>query len=470
MAVLLFAVSFTPPAAPLNLMRPERAQQKEPTVTEDPRLSKLPPAQRERGRALLGERDETKRAALVAALGKKDPLATMEFMLTLLETEPSAAVRRAIINSIGELSQPQVHQALERCVSSDADAGVALLALEKLRQQQMSNLKELLTRRIETAQRSGDPAVGRLLAQGQERWISLVNGTMLPSFLRASPPVFSLKGSDRSIRVLTLGDFGYGASENRSLAGEPQKRVAVAMLQAQRAQPFDFALTLGDNFYPDGMLSPTDARWVTLWQELYDPLGLKFYATLGNHDWHAEDSPAAEILYSQSSQSWRLPSPYYTFTAGPAQFFALDTNEVSEAQLLWLKEALTQSRAPWKVVYGHHPIYSGGEHGDNPTLIEKLLPLLKGQADVYLAGHDHDMQHLKPEGTLHFFVNGAGGAVLRPSPPGERTIFSLSSNGFATLEVDAQKLAVTFFGTDLKRLYSYTLSKPASAAHQGAHR
>src|SRR6266705_140231 len=69
------------------------------------------------------------------------------------------------------------------------------------------------------------------------------------------------------------------------------------------------------------------------------------------------------------------PSPYYTFSAGPAQFFALDTNEVSEAQLLWLDAELKKSSAKWKLVYGHHPIYSDGRHGDSQVLIEKLLPL-----------------------------------------------------------------------------------------------
>jgi len=231
------------------------------------------------------------------------------------------------------------------------------------------------------------------------------------------------------------------------------------MLKSQQERKFDFALTLGDNFYPDGMFSPTDERWQTLWQDLYSPLGLTFYATLGNHDWHASDSPAAEILYSTTNANWRLPAPYYTFTAGPVQFFALDTNEVSEAQLIWLKEALAQSQAIWKVVYGHHPIYSGGEHGDNRVLIGKLLPVLKGKANVYLAGHDHDMQHLKPEGDLNFFVNGAGGAKLRASPAYERTLFSASKNGFATLEADNGKLEIKFFDTELRQLYRYELAR-----------
>jgi hypothetical protein len=235
--------------------------------------------------------------------------------------------------------------------------------------------------------------------------------------------------------------------------------VAAAMLQAHRQSPFDFGLTLGDNFYPDGMESPTDDRWKTLWSELYEPLGLKFYATLGNHDWHHSDSPAAEILYSQQSQSWRMPAPYYTFTAGPVQFFALDTNEISEAQLLWLRAALGESRARWKVVYGHHPIYSAGQHEDNPKQIERLLPELKGRADVFLAGHDHDLQHLKPEGGIHFFVNGGGGARIRRIEPNTRSLFAHSANGFAMIEADARTLAVKFIGTDLKTLYEYTLTK-----------
>jgi tartrate-resistant acid phosphatase type 5 len=55
---------------------------------------------------------------------------------------------------------------------------------------------------------------------------------------------------------------------------------------------------------------------------------------------------------------WRFPAPYYTFTAGPVQFFAVDTTEISEAEVLWLDRAIGASTARWKVVYGHHPIFA----------------------------------------------------------------------------------------------------------------
>ncbi len=446
----------------------QQRRQSGAAVTSKPDVKMLPPALRARGQAALDEKDEQKRAGLIGDLADDETAAALNFVRAVLETDPSAAVRREIIDELHDKrevqSEPRFWQALERLAASDADAGTAIAALDKLRARRMSELHKLLARRMELARRNNDEKAQRLLAREDERWISLVNGTMLPAFLRESPPVFSLKEADQPVRVITLGDFGYGAPDNRRLAGEGQKQVAAAMLQSHRQSPFDFGLTLGDNFYPDGMESPADDRWKTLWSELYEPLGLKFYATLGNHDWHHADSPAAEILFSQQSRSWRMPAPYYTFTAGPVQFFALDTNEVSEAQLLWLKGALSEGRARWKVVYGHHPIYSAGQHKDNQRLIERLLPELKGRVDVFLAGHDHDLQHLKPEGGVHFFVNGGGGARVRKIEPNARSLFAHSAYAFATIEADARALAVKFIGTDLKTIYEYTLTKPDAAA------
>ncbi|MCA1606379.1 MAG: metallophosphoesterase, partial [Acidobacteria bacterium] len=214
----------------------------------------------------------------------------------------------------GRHSHPQIRQALEHHAAADADASVSILALEKLRVQQTGAIEQMLMRRLEMARRSGDEAALRQLASEHERWISLIKGTMLPAFMRVVPPQFSLKAIDQPVRVLAFGDFGNGSNE--------QKQVAAGMLRYHQRTPFDFAITLGDNFYSKGMESPVDPRWKSWWAELYDPLGIKFYATLGNHDWGLADSPAAEILYSERSSSWRMPAPYYTFTAGPVQFFA----------------------------------------------------------------------------------------------------------------------------------------------------
>jgi len=268
--------------------------------------------------------------------------------------------------------------------------------------------------------------------------------------LQVAPEPFSLKGAGQPIRVLAFGDFGDGSQDQRD--------VATSMLLFHRQRPFDFAITLGDNFYNKGMKGVDDPRWKTRWDQLYDPLGIQFYATLGNHDYGFQESPEAEILYSKKSPSWRMPATQYTFTAGWVQFFAIDSAVMTPYQLEWLKKALDSSFYGWKVVYGHHPIYSHGQHGDNQELIRELLPVIKERADVYLAGHDHDMQHLKPEGNLHFFVSGTGGK-LRPTKPGPRSLFAKSALGFSVLEADKSSLKMTFVGKTLQPLYEYTLKK-----------
>ena len=443
----------------LSSIESASAQQAPPSATSREAshaflAAKLPASLRADGIALLSQTDDAQRARMTRDLCGKPPAQVTPFLLAVLETDPSSQVRNVIVDRLGRQSHPGIREALRRCTVSDPDAGVAMLALERLRSHEIQDLSALLKQRMEMAKASGDAAGFKRLAQEQERWISLARGTMLPSFLRVVPAPFSLVPPESPIRVLAFGDYGNGSVD--------QKKTAAAMLKFHRASPFNFAITLGDNFYGSGMESTTDPRWKGWWDELYNPLGIKFYATLGNHDWGFADSPAAEILYTANSPSWRMPSPYYTFMAGPVQFFALDTNEVSEAQLLWLKENLEKSRARWKVVYGHHPIYSAGAHADSKELIARLLPVVRGRADVYFAGHDHDLQHLRPEEGCHFFVSGGGGAGIRPITAGPRSLFAGSSYAFSVIEADTSQLKISFVDSSLNQLYSHTLKKELS--------
>jgi predicted MPP superfamily phosphohydrolase len=403
---------------------------------------------------LLALSDDDLRAAIVGRLSLK-PEAS-DYLIRLLAEDLSPKVRLAIITNWGTSehwrTNPRAQPLLERLVTTDRDASVSLRALEILRSTRTSELSRLLNTRLEAARLSGDETALKKFAAERERWISLKQGVMLPSFLRVVPKLFSLKPADQSVRVLAFGDFGIGSAE--------QKQVAQMMLAFHRQFAFDLGVTLGDNFYPRGMTSPTDERWKTQWEELYSTLGIKFYAVLGNHDWYGPDSPAAEILYSDKSSTWRMPAPYYTFTAGPVQFFALDTNEISEAQILWLREELSKSQSMWKVVYGHHPIYSAGAHGETKDLIVRLLPLLQeGKVDVYLSGHDHNLQHLKLEGGVQFFVSGGGGADTYRTDPYERALFVKEGYGFTVIEADKKEMKVRFIDKNGNQLYEYTLQK-----------
>ncbi|MEP7274304.1 MAG: hypothetical protein ABI882_22615, partial [Acidobacteriota bacterium] len=208
---------------------------------DEAQLDKLPPSLRERGRRLLSESDETVRTRLARDLARETQLGSLDFLLSVFATDTSLRVRSEILDRASRLRDPRVLKVLQETAAADPDIELALLALEHLREDGARELGKLLTRRIDKARTNGNEGEFHKLAQEHERWISLMRGTMLPTFMRVPPPVFAVKRADEPVRVLAFGDFGNGSPE--------QKQVAEAMQGFHRRTPFDFGLTLGDNFY-----------------------------------------------------------------------------------------------------------------------------------------------------------------------------------------------------------------------------
>nr|GEW75220.1 hypothetical protein [Tanacetum cinerariifolium] len=56
--------------------------------------------------------------------------------------------------------------------------------------------------------------------------------------------------------------------------------------------------------------------------------------------------------------------------------------------------ALKESTAQWKIVVGHHTIFTAGKHGNTQELVDKLLPILQANEVDYMNGHDHCLQQI----------------------------------------------------------------------------
>lgn len=263
-----------------------------------------------------------------------------------------------------------------------------------------------------------------------------------------------------AVHLVALGDFGSGDKN--------QVAVAKAMAERNSQERFDLGISLGDNFYRCGVRNAKDARWKTRWEDLYTPLGIPFYASLGNHDYghppiicpRGGASPEAEIERTKYSESWRLPARYYTFIAGHARFFAIDTEGWSKAQSAWLKQTLVETDqepgVQWRIVYGHHPMYTSGTHLNQRrigALRRELAGLFQAtHVDVYIAGHDHDMEHLRVDG-VEYLICGAGGAKLRKIRRAQpESVFHATTFGFLDLTIDEHTLTARFLDTDLVSL------------------
>ncbi len=265
------------------------------------------------------------------------------------------------------------------------------------------------------------------------------------------------------VSFIALGDQGTGDSG--------QEHVARLMNDKAGKDPVDFVITLGDNFYESGVTSIQDEQWIEKFETMYDlpNLGIAFYASLGNHD-HVDGNARHQVEYSEKSSKWVMPESYYSFSKridadSSVQFFALDTQLIGQrgddhrAQLKWLERSLKASTATWKIVFGHHPVFSYGEHGNQQRMIALVRPLLeKYKVDVYVSGHDHDRQLLGPVRGVYYMVSGTG-SESRNTRYGARTVFAASNLGFAWFRISATELHLQFIDTNGDVEYARTLTR-----------
>jgi tartrate-resistant acid phosphatase type 5 len=197
---------------------------------------------------------------------------------------------------------------------------------------------------------------------------------------------------------------------------------------------------------------------------------------------------------------WRMPARYYKFAAPPpgfaesplAEFFGLDSPPLAPyrddpdqqnwnpeayaiAQTTWLRQTLKDSRARWKIVFAHHPYVSNGVHGNAGSYDEDLKKRDKSKdskyasgklwkkllddtvcahgVELYLSGHDHDLEWLHPVGDCgptEFILSGAGegGAKRRTFGKADRNKARWQQDqmgGFFWIELTEAQMKVAAF-------------------------
>ena len=278
-----------------------------------------------------------------------------------------------------------------------------------------------------------------------------------------------------ALNFLLVGDWGRNGEKD-------QVAVAKQMGLAADQNPAKFIISVGDNFYEDGVKSVDDPQWQSSFEQVYTAASLQvpWWSILGNHDYHGNCD--AQIEYHTRSPRWNMPARYYTRTeqidaANAVDFFYLDTTPMAKLdldelmfhgnvksqdlarQLTWLEAALAASTAPWKIVVGHHPVYSGGQHGDTPYIIKHILPLLeKYGVQAYFNGHDHDLQHLQA-GKINLFCTGGGSKPRTQLKTTAHTKFGLGCSGFIAATLAAEQLDVRMIDDQGKLLYATTVPR-----------
>jgi tartrate-resistant acid phosphatase type 5 len=275
---------------------------------------------------------------------------------------------------------------------------------------------------------------------------------------------------------LVLGDWG---RRGQFLQRETGKQMGITAEEMNAR----FIITTGDNFYPSGVESVEDSHWKASFEDVYTHHGTQvpWYVVLGNHDY--EGNVEAQIAYSKKSYRWNMPDRYYAFEKSidegvKALFVMIDTNPLmsqyygsakhskamagqdSIRQKVWIDSVLQASKARWKFVVGHHMVFTSGKRVNmEKDLQRQLKPLLdKHKVDAYFAGHEHDLQHQKPPGHVHYFISGAG-SELRPTGQIPITRFSASTNGFMLVSLTRSQMKVQVIDLYGNVIYRTTINK-----------
>lgn len=277
------------------------------------------------------------------------------------------------------------------------------------------------------------------------------------------------RAAEPALTFLAVGDWGRDGHDN-------QAEVARQMGVTAQAVGARFVISVGDNFYEDGVASVTDPQWKTSFEDVYaaPSLQIPWHVALGNHDYHGNSQ--AQIDYSRASHRWSLPSRWYmrreTAPDGAtADLFFLDTSpfirsyyedggekvkvqgQDTAAQARWFETALAASTADWKIVIGHHPIWSGAKHGGMPELQTQFDPLLQQHGvALYLFGHEHDLQHIR-HGAVDYVCTGAGSLIRNHCDDAPGSDFCALNAGFTAMRLTRGALQVAYrdaTGVELK--------------------
>ena len=291
---------------------------------------------------------------------------------------------------------------------------------------------------------------------------------------------------DHALHFMAIGDWGRNGEYD-------QLEVAKQMGIWGAEHPNNFVISVGDNFYPSGVVSENDPLFHYSFENIYTAHSLQcdWHPVLGNHDYHTNVD--AQVKYSQVSRRWDMPATYYSkeitlkkekaegkedtkdpeTPKGKALLIFMDTDpflhenkaDYVAKQMDWLKDTLKNASADvkWKIVIGHHPFYTVGPrivNSDTLTMRKALKQLFDdNKVDVYLSGHEHSLQHLKPEGYTHQFISGAGSELTTVTAGVPYSKFQAAEHGFMYFAVDANRLNVKAINYSGTVLYETELTK-----------
>ncbi len=278
------------------------------------------------------------------------------------------------------------------------------------------------------------------------------------------------------LSLLVVGDSG---APPKWVEGAPAWRVGDAIAAEARRSSADALVLLGDNFYDSGLQTDTFTRqvrdnlvaqfrpFVELTPQGAEELGeervcggcrpIPIHAVLGNHDYASDESPALQRdLLPELVANWHMPKDLAGLVelGEGVSLLLFDCIRWDDGVPERLLELLRASQGPFRILASHYPMADTGHYFYKTFTrdLHKLMRKAEVPVQLYLSGHEHNLQILRmppPAPPLHV-IAGGGSYVREISPTPTRRDFAAAELGFARVDLvgppgGAGVLEVTLF-------------------------
>ena len=248
----------------------------------------------------------------------------------------------------------------------------------------------------------------------------------------------------------------------------------------------EFVAAAGDVHHFEGVASVSDPLWMTNYELIYahPELMIDWFPVLGNHEYRGNTQ--AVLDYGKVSRRWSMPGRYYAKSfeldgGASLKIIFIDTTPLidkyheeaeesyrdvaeqdMERQIRWIDSTLQASDETWKVVIGHHPVYAQTpkDEIERQNMQQRIDPLLrKYGVDLYIGGHIHNFQHIKPAGSPVDYVVNSSGSLSREVSPVEGTVFCSSEPGFSVVSASDKELKLYMLDKNCNILHTVERQK-----------
>lgn len=212
----------------------------------------------------------------------------------------------------------------------------------------------------------------------------------------------------------------------------------------------------------------------SLWsREFFGPTAnvidhIPFFSVIGNHE--QDGTNYLNYFDLPGNKLW------YSFDVGPVHILALDfrSDKRTQQQFEFARQDLLNSRATWKIVTLHTPVYNIGGHASDWGHADYLPLFHATKVDIILAGHSHMYERFRPlapkksksNWCITHITTGGGGASLHTALAHPALVTQETTNHFMVFEATPGTLRGTAIRVDGSLIDTFEIKKSSGRLNQ----